>query len=94
MVVGPQLLCDTYMKMLDECFNTIECNVESGVDNCVYGKEKVETNANRTETIYARCIKKSREGCKRRIYYSWKRFCLERQEILQSWRSQQTPAMN
>ena len=39
--------------------------IEFGIDNYIYGKEKIQTNANGTETIYARCSKKCTEGCKK-----------------------------
>ena len=53
--------------MLVECFITTKCNIEFGVDNYVYEKEKFRTNANRRDTIYARCIKQCRKACKGRI---------------------------
>ena len=51
------------MEMLIEC-NTTKGNTEFEVDNYVYEKESVQTNANGTVAIYVSCIKKRSEGWK------------------------------
>ena len=52
------------------------------MDNYVYEKEKILKNINGTDDIYARYIKKRRDGCKGRIIilknesgYNVKEFC-------------------
>ena len=58
------------MEMLFECFNTTKCNVEFGIDNYVYEKEKIQTNANGTETIYEKLTKKRQRRFERENNYS------------------------
>ena len=50
-----------------ESFYKIKGNIEFGIDNYFQEKEIIQPNANGTEIIHARSIKKLRESCKERI---------------------------